>query len=260
MPIINADMTDTTFDLRENGLLMHRAHDKPIRQFQVLGERASGTNVVRKTLGQNVKMRGVETLGWKHGFPHMVAIPRNLVVICVVRNAWNWALSMHKRPWHADPDIQKLGFSDFLRSEWKSIVDRPSDFQMLADELKVQGVPLQHDRHPITGALFENLFALRTAKLQALHGMRNRDCSYIFVTLETFNEDPEGFVTTLCDTFGVLRRPREFRLVERRLGNLHNRAVKAVPKSSENDLHADFMFMKDSLDHELEAEFGYSYD
>ncbi len=252
-------MTQTKIDLRTTGLLMHRAHANPHRQFQVLGERASGTNVVRKTISQNVKIKRVDSLGWKHGFPHMVAVPNNLIVICVVRNAWNWALSMHKRPWHADPEIQKLGFSDFVRSEWRSIVDRPTDFDFLHEELKTTGTPLQYDRHPITGLPFPNLFALRQAKLQALVGIANRECSYVFVTLESFNKDPLHFVTTLCDTFDLVRRPREFRTVERRMGNLHNRAVKTVPKSSDDEFHRDFVFMIDTLDIDLETRLGYQY-
>ena len=259
MPIINTDMTDAKIDLGPTGLCMHRAHTNPIRQFQVFGERGSGTNVIRKTLQLNVKMKRVESLGWKHGFPQMVAIPNNLLVICVVRDAWRWAQSMHKRPWHSEPDLQELSFSDFIRAEWRSIVDRPTDFEMLHDELTVDGVPLQFDRHPITGKRFENLFALRTAKLQALAGFANRNCSFLYVTLESFNEDPEGFVKTVCETYDVARRPREFRFVERRMGNLHNRSVKLADLGSKDGAQSDFAFMAQQLDHDLEALFGYSY-
>jgi hypothetical protein len=61
-------------------------------------------------------MRPSDALGWKHGFAQALAIPADLAVICVTRNAADWALSMHAKPWHAVPALQALAFSDFIRA------------------------------------------------------------------------------------------------------------------------------------------------
>ncbi len=246
-------------DLSQTGYHLHRASDVPLTQFQVLGERGSGTNIVRKIMEKNLSLMRVEGLGWKHGFPHMVAIPDDLLVVCVVRNAHDWALSMHKRPWHVDPDLQKLDFSDFIRAEWRSIVDRPADFELLSDELNAQGATLQFDRHPITGLPLKNLFDLRREKLAALEGMTNRGCSFVVVQMETFLAMGEDYLHTLCEAFDLKRKGPNYKTVKRRMGNKWNQSVRNHRITPEAMPDADVAFMLDQLDLSAEARFGYTY-
>ncbi|MDX1781515.1 MAG: hypothetical protein R3256_09350, partial [Thalassovita sp.] len=174
-------------EFRETGTVLRRVNDLPLTQFQVIGERASATNLVRKLIEKNVQIDRTEALGWKHAAPRMPAIPRDFLVVVVVRNAESWALSMHKRPWHLDPRLQVLGFSQFIRSPWRGIVDRPTDFEELRPDIadKVLGEHLQYDRHPITGRLFANLFQMRSVKLASHLGMLNRGCNLMLVKAET---------------------------------------------------------------------------
>lgn len=244
----------------ESGLTMIRRGTAPMTQFQVLGERGSGTNYVRKLMQKNLLIHRVEALGWKHGFPHMVAIPGNLLVVCVVRHAWDWARSLYARPWHAHPQLQTLPFSGFIRSEWHSIVDRPTDFEELRPELNARGAPLQQDRHPITGRRFENIFALRNAKLAALRGMANRDCNLVFVRLEAFQQAPENMLNTVSETFDIERKGTEFSGVTRRLGNRFAPKVKNRPPPPEHPEKADAIFMRGALDIAQERAMGYVYD
>ncbi|WP_373488146.1 hypothetical protein, partial [Blastomonas sp.] len=62
-------------DFATTGILAPRAASVPITRFQVLGERSSGTNFVKRLLGRNSTLRPTEDLGWKHRFPHAAAIP-----------------------------------------------------------------------------------------------------------------------------------------------------------------------------------------
>lgn len=239
---------------------MHREGDTPIRQFQVFGERASGTNVVRKTLQKNVDCMRVETLGWKHGFLHMVAIPADLVTIGVVRHAWNWARSLYARPWHAHPDMQLLPFDAFIRAPWHSIVDRPTDFEMLHDELDAEGAALQLDRHPMTGAQFENIFALRRAKLESLLSLAKRGNSCAFVRMESFNDSQKEFCAEFAGSFDLSWQSDRFKRVEWRMGNRFNPSVGDRPPSPEVPSAEDLAFMRSQLDLNCEAQLGYSYD
>ena len=50
-------------------------------RFQVLGERSSGTNLVKRLIMMNSDLEETELLGWKHGFPSMAAIPSDLLVV-----------------------------------------------------------------------------------------------------------------------------------------------------------------------------------
>lgn len=246
-------------DFRHTGLHFHRVNPVAPVQFQVLGERGSGTNLVRKLLEKNTPLLRTEGLGWKHAAPHMVAIPDHLVTICAVRNATNWARSMFNRPWHADPRMQQLGFSQFIRAQWQGIVDRPGDFEEIHPELTVEGAILQFDRHPITGLPFENLFQLRRTKLEALMGMLNRDCNVVFVQLETVQRDPEDFVTRFLAALDFSPMRKEFSPVIRRMGQRMRMAVRDRPAAPEAFSPEDRKFMLSQLDLRLEATLGYDY-
>ncbi len=73
--------------------------------FEVLGERNSGTNFVKATMKRNLALEPSDLLGWKHGFPHMLAVPKRMLVVAVVRGALDWSRSMHAKPWHAPAEI-----------------------------------------------------------------------------------------------------------------------------------------------------------
>lgn len=246
-------------DLRGTGHVFHRVTASPPTMFQVFGERGSGTNVVRKLIERNTRAFRTEGLGWKHGFPMMAAIPQCLLVVCVVRDARKWALSMHKRPWHMDPRDQGRGFSEMIRCEWRSVVDRPSDFELISEECPSQGEPLQYDRHPITGAPFPNLFALRKWKLRALSGLRNRGASFAFVQLEHVLADPEDFIVRLRAHFDLEPRPRPFRMVTRKMGQNFKFSVADRPETPAEMNAEDLAFMIRELDLEDEARLGYTY-
>jgi hypothetical protein len=241
----------------ETGLFTLR-QDTPPRQFQVLGERGSGTNVVRKTIQRHLAIDRIESLGWKHGFPCMIAIPRDLLVICVVRHPWDWARSLYARPWHAHPAMQALGFSDFIRAEWDSVVDRPTDFGLRTDS-PLQGLPLQLDRDPLSGQPFPNLFALRTAKLRALTGMAQRGCSLAFMRFESFLDDPEAMTARIARAFDLDRRIEGFAPITRRMGTRFNPSVKDRPPPPDMPTPQDAAFIRAALDPVLEAAMGYDY-
>ncbi|MFP4328218.1 MAG: hypothetical protein ACLFQL_09440 [Paracoccaceae bacterium] len=246
---------------RDSGRLIRRVTDRPPVQFQVIGERASATNLVRKLIEKNVRIDRTEALGWKHGAPHMVAIPPDFLVICVVRNAESWALSMHKRPWHAHPDLQRLSFSRFIRAPWHGIIDRPSHFERIPAEIvdRVEGAELQLDRHPITGQRFASLFELRRVKLAAHLGFLNRDCNLLLLRAEQVQTDPEGFVAWFSDIFGLAPRGPEFSGVTRRLGNRFRLAVREREATPEAMTPEDRAFLRAELDLDTEAALGYTY-
>jgi len=227
--------------------------------YQVLGERASGTNLVRKLIQQNIKVMRTEGLGWKHGFPTMVAIPRNMIVVCAFRNAADWAISMYKRPWHAHPDMQALGFRDFLRAEWRSIVDRPSDFETLHREIDAKGMVLQYDRHPLSGRPFENLFTLRRAKMAAVLGMMNRECHVALVQLEAVQKDTPGFLAAFRDAYGLEAKQEHVRTPTRRLGTNFKPSVRNRAQPPKTLSGEDATFMMSQLDLPNEAALGYRY-
>ncbi|MDG1472328.1 MAG: hypothetical protein P8Q26_12320 [Ascidiaceihabitans sp.] len=230
-------------------------HD--IARFHVLGERSSGTNFVKRLLGRNTALKPTEALGWKHAFMHMRAVPVDLAVVCVVRSADSWVRSMHAKPWHTTPDLQKLDFEDFIRAEWDTIIDRPRYFDDL--DRRTLGQPLQYDRDPITGKRFENIFALRTAKLRSLISMLNRDCACVLLRMEGATAAPEDTLVHLRTSLGLELSTDEFRPVIKRLGSNFKAAIDERPETPDALSATDIAHMKAHLDLDLEAQLGYSY-
>ncbi|WP_417725070.1 hypothetical protein [Salipiger sp.] len=228
-----------------------------ITRYQVMGERSSGTNFVKRLIGKNTALAPTEELGWKHGFPMMTAIPADTAIVCIVRHAGDWARSMHMKPWHCPPEMQRLGFSDFLRAEWETVADRPRYFPQVA-ALGGQGRPLQHDRDPITGRPFANIFALRRAKLQGLLGYFDRGCSLILVRLEAVQGAPQLFLDDLAARLS-LERPGPFEPVHKRLGARFLASVEHRPPTPPRLTEDDRLFLQSQLDLGTEAALGYRY-
>ncbi|QUJ77486.1 hypothetical protein KDD17_05705 [Sulfitobacter albidus] len=214
------DFAPMAADMARQGWHLHRAHDTPPNRYQVMGERGCGTNIIRKVISKSLRIERQESLGWKHGFPQMVGVPQDMLVVCAVRAPQAWATSLFKRPWHATQAMQQLPFEAFIRAPWDSYIDKPDHFEPLHPELQPGPLPLQYDRHPLTGAPFPTIFDLRNAKHLGLLSFIARGANVMFFQMEPFNRDPEAMVGVLQDAFDLKSTERGYRPVKRRMGNL----------------------------------------
>ncbi|MEO0400933.1 MAG: hypothetical protein AAF214_01000 [Pseudomonadota bacterium] len=245
-------------DFAQTGLHIQRAQSAAISRYQVMGERSSGTNFVKRLIGRNTDLKPTEALGWKHGHPHMMAVPQDMAVICVVRSADTWAKSMFAKPWHTTKILQALPFEAFLTAEWDTIIDRPRYFEGLVPDGAI-GAPLQHDRDPVTGARYANLFALRSGKLATLLSMLDRDCTCLFVRMETAQAEPEQTLDAVLRGLGHAPRTSAFRPVVKRLGSKFKPAVPTRPETSKDWSVSDRAILQAHTDPALEAQLGYTY-
>ncbi|MBY6114365.1 hypothetical protein KUW09_07795 [Mameliella alba] len=242
----------------ETGWQMVRGPARPV-SFQVFGERSSGTNFVKRLIGRNTGLTPTEDLGWKHGFPHMTAIPPQVLVVCCVRDARAWALSMHSKPWHCPPQMQVLPFPRFIRAEWATIADRKRYFPQV-QAIGGVGQPLQHDRHPITGQVFPNLFALRRAKLSGLLSFLNRGCAVVLCRMEAVQHDPQGFLSALLTGYDLPTPEKPYRPIVKRLGSKFLPSVDERPETPDSYPAEDLSFLRGALDLETEERLGFRYD
>ena len=59
-------------DFSRTGLHVSRRNGPPPARFQVLGERSTGTNLVKRLVARNTGLHPTEALGWKHGLAQAV--------------------------------------------------------------------------------------------------------------------------------------------------------------------------------------------
>ena len=185
-----------------------------------------------------------------------MAIPKDLIVIGVVRDARAWALSMHSKPWHTPRAMQRLPLDTFLRAPWETIIDRPRYFGDI--DPGAIGTPLQADRQA-DGAPYPNLFALRRGKLAGLMSYMARGCSFALVRMEEAQADPHAFCARLSSRLGLPENTAEFRPVVKRLGSKFKASVPDRPETPEALSESQMEFLRTELDVSAERQLGYDY-
>jgi len=243
-------------------VLAKKANGAPIKSVYVFGERNSGTNYVSALVMKNclspLDLRGLydggnrTAFGWKHGFPTFGQGPDDVLAIAVYRDPLAWLHSMNRTPWNTPARLRGLPFSQFIRSEWMSIIN-DSGFGVEPGEA-LWLTELMADRNPATGARFANPMQLRNAKNRGFASLDGRFGNVLRVTYETVLADPQAFLNALCNLYR-LPRLRRFDPI------LHDRATpvrgvyqpKPLPETSAEDLE----FIASQLDLGFEARLGY---
>lgn len=243
-------------DLTQHGVTMIRPNSVPIRNFQVFGERSSGTNFVSHIIDKHLDVARCKSYGWKHGFPSMSAIsPRSLIVV-LFREAEPWVRSMYNKPWHTTAQMRGLGFSDFIRAEWQTVIRGGINSKDQPVETKFWK-PLQLDRDPLTGRPFANIMQLRNAKNRGFLSFAYRDCNAVLARYESVRDNPDAFLQEISDTFRIGRKSEYVPFQDVTGGGrwARRRKVKAPAQLSDDDRH----FVLSELDLETEALIGYDY-
>ncbi len=212
---------------------------------------------MQRLVKRNLGLEQSNALGWKHGFVQAVAVPADLLVIVMVRNALDWTRSMHAKPWHTTPDMQRLAFSDFIRAPWDSIVDRPDYFGLPKGDVAL-GTPLQQDRDPMTGQRFSNLVAMRRAKIASELGLLERGLNVAVIRCEDATKTPEQTIRKLADTFDLVG-PDSFKGITRRLGSRFRPSIPERPATPPVIPPQDREFIVKWTDREQESRLEYRY-
>jgi hypothetical protein len=225
-----------------------------IHRIQIYGERCSGTNYLECLISQN--LRGVQIrwdFGWKHYFPHVgAADTTDCLFVIVYRNPFDWLRSLHRNPWHAAPDLRGLTFSEFIRREWWCIWDEHA--HVLPGD-RSYGTEMLHERHPVTQQRFANVIQMRSAKVFGWESLRSRIESSLYIRYEDLSANPEQFITTMSEGFGIEKTPL-FRDVNTYKGLGSNFVPAAYDEIHEEDLN----HIVAHLDVELENDIGYDVE
>lgn len=246
---------------RQMRVLALKASGAAIKSIYVFGCRNSGTNYVNSLIVSNCATSDGRSLydpqnkdrfGWKHGFPMMMAAPRDVLTIAVHREPIAWLHSMCRTPWHAARRLHNLPFSQFIRSEWMSVID-DEGFGITKDS-PLWCSELLADRDPMTGLRFANAVQLRNSKNRGFSSLDHRSDNVLRVNYETVLADPERFLDGVCTAYGLRRKPKfDPVLYDRATPARGLFQTKPVPHVSEMDLD----FIRNQLDMEQENNLGY---
>ena len=226
-----------------------------VEQFQVFGERRSGTNYIASLLSENTSLKEMRRFGWKHGLPAYPVLPMSCLFVVVLREPIDWLKALYRAPFEVAPELKKLDFKQFIRAEWESVyTPRKSGWRGHGYELDYslgRGEVLQLDRHPIEGRKYKNVLELRNVKLAGHLSLLMRGVNCVVVRYEEVNRDAAHLLATIRDVFDVPVRDK-FVPLERRVGP-------RSPRSEANtDLsNMDLNYIKKNLDVAQELRCGY---
>jgi len=243
--------------------ILCQADGTALTELAVFGERNSGTNLAHTLLQRNIPAFADSPgdrigkygfrYGWKHGFPQMLAAPRSTLAIGLFRYPETWLRAMHRRAWHATPALKAFSFSEFIRAEWQTRVDERN---FGVDEPDPRALSeLQWDRHPITGARFAHLPALRNAKTAGFLSLPQRFANCLLIRHEDLQAAPEQFVTFVAEAFQIAQRD-VFQPVTERRGKPSDGTFSQVAHAPLTVQDQEFVWSQ--LDHAQEKRLGYS--
>lgn len=243
-------------------VLWQQSNGAAIKSIYVFGERNSGTNYLEQLIARNcctpqtlarlVDPENAGRLGWKHGFPAPQPACDDVLAIAIYRAPLAWLHSFHKSPWHAPDHLRSLSFSQFIRSEWYSIIN-DTCFGFGPDH-PMWGHELLADRDPTTGARFGNPMQLRNAKNRGFAALTGCFANTLGVTYETVYAQPDAFLNALCHAYGLVRFVQFDPVIHHR-GQASRGVFQAQPLPQISA--ADFDFLRRQLDLSFEAKLGY---
>lgn len=176
--------------------------EKNLKYFTILGERCSGTNLLRMMLSTNFELEYTSAFHHKHFFGHCDylqdrELAESTLFVCVVRNVYEWLLSLYEKQHHME---KTNSFSEFLSRRVRSVDE--SD-----------GSEIVEDRNWETGDYFSNILELRSVKLRFLkESMPHLVSNYCFVLYENISSSALqlNFLEKLSRQFPVKPRLQAF--------------------------------------------------
>ena len=219
-----------------------------LKEFQILGERCSGTNwlecLVLKNYLSRSSIRFCERGTPKHFFLKTdFAQAReqpppwcDIVFVAIVRNPFDWLMSLHRTPHHALLN-GGMDFGDFIRSQWLSFEGDTTLKEKVVED-------------------FPNVLTMRTAKIRFLMELRNT-VNIAFFTHEYLVKDFRRI--SALERFGFVRKG-ELENIEKYVHPDNKIGIEPYSPKRYDIPKEDRDFIVSSLDWTLESKMGYRED
>ncbi|MBM1220447.1 sulfotransferase domain-containing protein [Ponticoccus sp. SC2-23] len=243
-------------------MFMQRAPGIRCEDFQVFGERGSGTNFLTQFLRRNLKITFRSQYGWKHGIPVAVGYRHESLIAGIYRDPIDWLVSLFQVPRTTYAAQVPDDFSQFIRSPFMGVTSHNDDdyWRDGTNATVPEDCPpqyLQLDRHPITGQPPATPMHLRNFKLASLLGFKNRVNNLALIQYEHLKENRRAVIERIS-TFYDLPISGDFDPIEQAAQPKNN--FKGRPKMTRDQISdADMAYILDRLDLERERALGYDY-
>lgn len=226
-----------------------------ISEYALFGCRCSGTNYVDNLIKKNLMIKKNSKLGWKHtnkilfGLDYRKSDYDNVLFIYVVRNPYDWIRSLSNNRWHATPEVKKYKFSQFIRSEWKSIYDK--DF--VNPKNPKFGTILTEDLDDLNNYHISPIH-MRTYKIKKIEQQLSQIKNFIIINYDEVIKDPQLFIKNLSQKF-KLDSSTNFDPILKYKGVTSTDYVKKIYYEINAE---DLEYLNNILDWNLENKYGFT--
>tara|TARA_R100000388_G_scaffold94244_1_gene80851 strand:- start:15 stop:767 length:753 start_codon:yes stop_codon:yes gene_type:complete len=193
-----------------------RREIKDITRFKLIGERCSGTYYTQRLIEHNLDLPHTEEYGHKHFWTkRQENYPKDLLLVCVVREPYSWLQSFFEKKWHLPEHLHKVDFKTFLDAEIYSVKDH--NLPNIAGAL---GSEIMADRNYQTKGRFDNIMELRHVKLNFMfHEFPKMAYNMIVLRLEDFQSDFTKPLDDISLKFDVPKKRSDYQNLEHYKGN-----------------------------------------
>lgn len=250
-------------DALEYGIAAKHAGTIPIKKLVIFGERCSGTNYVDMLIARNFQLRSDRKFSHKH-FPPWFELPieyysgtpahytfdntDDYLFVIVFRNAYDWVRSLQQLPHHASAQLFKMPFSKFIRAPWEL---NPADKTVI----RMRAYHPLMDLSPIDGKPFENVFKMRTKKIENMLMIQDRAKNVYYIRYEIIRDHPQEVIREIQEEFGI-QAIAKYIPISNYLGWKHKGQFHQVPYPPLS--LEDLDYINSQLSEEIENQIGYT--
>lgn len=196
--------------------------------FTIMGERCSGTKLLKQAIEANFGLDFTGDYGWKHWVgwqDDKIKNAKDTIFFCIARNVFDWCHSFYKKPHH----VEHLRHN-FFHSTWYS--------------LAANGEEIMEDRNFHTNKRYKNIFELRSVKLKYMYNLDKIQKNTYKLSYEKLCINYDDVMYNIGQAFNLERLPNAL-----------------YPELSTHELTHDLKrLIREKTDWEAESLWGYKND
>ena len=176
------------------------------KNFTILGERSSGTEILKQFILYNFDIPYTQDFGSTHFFgfyDYKLMFTEETLFLCIVRDPVDWLNAFYQNPQYVP--IQNQSLDNFLEKPFYSIW--PKSESEIKRESTIESI-ISEDRNIITNKTYENIFELRKVKMEYLTETLTKIVKHHYIIrYEDLLENPKLILEKIQQKYGFAAKP-----------------------------------------------------
>ena len=183
------------------------------KKFTILGERSSGTEILKQFILDNFDIPYTQEFGSTHFFgfyDYKLMFTDETLFLCIVRDPVDWINAFYHNPQYVP--IQNQSLDNFLEKPFYSIW--PNEIKNESERESTIESIISEDRNIITNKTYENIFELRKVKTEYLtETLPQLIKRHYLIRYEDLLENPKLILENMQSQFNQTRIHNQYKLM-----------------------------------------------